>query len=268
MFNAKDYPIHAADLSRFNGRDIWPQIDQMQDQWFAPVTMVHIKCTSYTAKGGFVVDPLCDYHAEQAERRDLATGFYHFIDSRVDAVSQADAFASELKRRAWQARPFIDFEPIEERKDGKLFRYSTPSPELCALVVKRLVSAHGIYPAVYCGQSYLDEWPDGAKAFLATLPVILAAYRGTLTANGAPTLPPLMPRTVTDFDGYQFTMGPPDPGLRLDRSLFLPTMCADSLADATSTPSPALLNYAGGDMFNTIRDCLDKEDLARRLPDE
>ena len=266
MFSRSQYPSHGVDLSRYNGAGIWDTLDDLNDGPSSdnPLKFAVIKCSHYTSEFGFLVDPLCDFHASEAIARQWLVGYYHFIDSRTDAAAQADFFASELKARPRNLRPVIDFEPIEfeDKETKKMVRISTPAPSQLVAMVRRLQTEHGINPAIYCGQSYVEEFDSKEyETVFSECPVWLAAYRGKLDKVGMPTLPPLVPRIVSPdaIAGYQFTRGREAGYPSLDRNLFR----LEQWIDIYSPPS-TMPDVFGGDMHETTRAILDREAAALR----
>lgn len=204
--------IRGVDVSAANPMSIWSQIDQFGAEW------VYIKATAWQRTRGHVVDSCLVAHHSRAVARNRRRGPYHFLDSRIDPVAQAEHHWETIADLDWTLRSMLDWEPGEDYgPDGRLSdRWSTPTLEHAEAWVTRFRELSGYLPVVYCGHGYTEEIGARHSDLLASCQLLVAQYPGRLGADGLPTSSPTLPAIWSSWAAWQFI------GTTLDRSIATP----------------------------------------------
>lgn len=142
-------PTIGIDISRHNNKIDW-DAPELQD-----VEFCYIKLT----QGDWRIDPMAGKHAENARKKGMKVGFYHYYGTSSTGEEQFEVFKAQLAKHSMDLIPVIDVESLDnDFSDKKKIRRDV------SVIIERFKEEYGYYPIVYFGNipAYI-VWPLSHK---------------------------------------------------------------------------------------------------------
>lgn len=188
-----DYPgvdfLHGYDMSHYQGNVDWDIISKDPLAGF-----VYLKAT----EGIALTDSKYQYNIEEARKRGLKVGSYHFFRAQLNPTEQYDLFMSVVDIHKQDLIPLVDVEVLPKRMPHSLFIQRLEI--FCDLLEK----AYGCKPMIYTGKNFYEKQLAHTSINARDYKFMIAAY--------VPEEPVL--KTEDDYLIWQFTGSGTADGIR------------------------------------------------------
>ena len=154
-------PIQGIDVSHFQGAINWEEIKENG------ISYVYIKAT----EGNIFKDPKFDTNRSSAKKHGIYRGAYHFYETGINPIAQAQIFVSVVKiLETGDLPPVLDLEQGGIKTTVTKEQYQQNTLQWLHYVEKKL----GVTPIIYCSTNFANEYLDTPK--LAHYRLWLAEY--------------------------------------------------------------------------------------------
>lgn len=188
-----DYPgvefLHGYDMSHYQGNVDWDIISKDPLAGF-----IYLKAT----EGVALTDSKYQYNIEEARKRGLKVGSYHFFRAQLNPTEQYDLFMSVVDMKKQDLIPLVDVEVLPKRMPHSLFIQRLEI--FCELLEK----AYGCKPMIYTGKNFYEKQLAHTSINARDYKFMIAAY-----VVDEPVL-----KTEDDYLIWQFTGSGTAAGIR------------------------------------------------------
>lgn len=140
------YEVHGIDVSHHQGIIDWDQLVQNQVEDY-PIQFVFIKAT----EGGDHSDDAFARNFEEAGKRGIIRGVYHFFSPRTDPLKQADFFIRTVKLTKGDLPPVLDIEVSGKKSPAEL-------QKSVRLWLDKVEAHYGVKPILYTSYKFKNKY--------------------------------------------------------------------------------------------------------------
>lgn len=140
------YEVHGIDISHYQGSIDWDQVAMHQGADF-PIHFVFMKAT----EGGDHGDDTFTANFDEAGKRGLIRGAYHFFSPKTDPLKQADFFIRTVKLQQGDLPPVLDVEVAGKKSKEEL-------QQRIKQWLDRVEAHYGVKPILYTSYKFKNHY--------------------------------------------------------------------------------------------------------------